>query len=186
MAAENGLGFTQTLTGFKWISKVPNLIFGFEEALGYCVDPIHTPDKDGISAALLVADLAGRLAAAGSSLEQRLAELGERYGHFATGQVSLRFSSVQQAKDIVAELRSRPPSHLVEQPAAFTDLALGSPSLPATDGLRFDLADASRVIIRPSGTEPKLKCYLQTVGGSADQAKERLAALKVAVQALVG
>lgn len=186
VAAANGLGFTQTLTGFKWISKVPNLIFGFEEALGYCVDPIHTPDKDGISAALLVADLAGRLAASGSSLEQRLAELGERYGHFATGQVSLRFSSVQQAKDIVAELRSSPPSQLVEQAAAFTDLALGSASLPATDGLRFDLADGSRVIIRPSGTEPKLKCYLQTVGDSADQAKQRLAALKTAVQALVG
>lgn len=185
VAAANGLSFVQTLTGFKWISKVPNLIFGYEEALGYCVDPTHTPDKDGISAALLIADLAGRLAAKGSNLEARLTQLGERYGHFATGQVSLRFASVQQAKDIVASLRAAPPIELAGQSLVFTDLAAGSAELPATDGLKLDLADGARVIIRPSGTEPKLKCYLQTKGSTAVAAGQRLAEIRAAVQDLV-
>ena len=185
VAEANGLAFKETLTGFKWISKVPNLIFGFEEALGYCVDPEHTPDKDGISAALVVYDLAMRLAAAGGTLASRLAELGERFGHYATGQVSLRFDSVQRAKDIVASLRANPPAMLADETLAFTDLALGSANLPATDGLRLDLASGARVIIRPSGTEPKLKCYLQVDGESAESAKAKLAELEQACRQLV-
>lgn len=81
-----GLGYRETLTGFKWISKVPNLLFGFEEALGYCIDPEHTPDKDGISAALLAVAIAADLADEGKTLEDHLNELGELYGHYATGQ----------------------------------------------------------------------------------------------------
>ncbi|MFM5905598.1 MAG: phospho-sugar mutase [Micrococcales bacterium] len=182
VAKHYGLDFVQTLTGFKWISKVPNLIFGYEEALGYCVDPQATPDKDGISAALVLADLAGRLAAQGSSLEQRLAQLGNQFGHFATGQISLRFDTVQVAKDKVAALRQNPPETLAGQAAVFTDMALGSAELPPTDGLRFDLSDGRRVIVRPSGTEPKLKCYLQAVGDSAAEAKTLLAQLEFAMK----
>jgi phosphomannomutase len=186
VAAHYGLGYVQTLTGFKWISKVPNLLFGFEEALGYCVDSAHTPDKDGISAALLIADLANRLHNRGISLEQHLATLGEQFGHYATGQISLRFTSVSVAQEIVARLRTSPPTHIDGVPAAFTDLAIGTDKLPATDGLRFDLPDGRRVIIRPSGTEPKLKCYLQSVGTSAADAAEKLANLDAAMRGLLG
>jgi phosphomannomutase len=186
VAAHYGLGYAQTLTGFKWISKVPNLLFGFEEALGYCVDSNHTPDKDGISAALLIADLANRLHNRGLTLDQHLAVLGQQFGHYATGQISLRFATVAVAQDMVARLRQSPPTQIDGEPANFTDLALGTAELPATDGLRFDLPDGRRVIIRPSGTEPKLKCYLQAVGTSAVDAGEKLVSLDSSMRALLG
>ena len=185
IAKANGLEFVETLTGFKWISKVPALRFGFEEALGYCVDPSHTPDKDGISAALVIADLANRLAREGKTIADRLAEIGEKYGHFATGQVSIRVADLSIIANTVARLRKNPPSQIAGSTAKFTDLALGSEKLMPTDGLRFDLADGSRVIIRPSGTEPKLKCYLQTVGASASDANEKLALLDAAARELI-
>ena len=185
VAAHYGLGYVQTLTGFKWISKVPNLLFGFEEALGYCVDSAHTPDKDGISAALMIADIANRLHYQGITLDQHLATLGEQFGHYATGQISLRFASVSVAQEMVTGLRTAPPTHIDGEPAAFTDLAIGTDKLPATDGLRFDLPDGRRVIIRPSGTEPKLKCYLQTVGISAWDAAEKLASLDAAMRGVL-
>ncbi len=185
VAKHYGLGYVQTLTGFKWISKVPNLLFGFEEALGYCVDASHTPDKDGISAALLVADLANRLLATGSNLDQHLADLGALFGHYATGQISLRFASVSVAQQLVASLRQAPPAIIDGQTAKFTDLAVGSADLPATDGLRFDLPDGRRVIIRPSGTEPKLKCYLQAVGASDAVAQDKLVSLETDMRKLL-
>jgi phosphomannomutase len=164
---------------------VPNLLFGFEEALGYCVDPANTPDKDGISAALVVANLANRLAAEGKTIADKLAEIGQKYGHFATSQVSIRVADLSIISNTVARLRQNPPSEIAGCAAKFTDLALGSESLPPTDGLRFDLQDGSRVIIRPSGTEPKLKCYLQTVGESAAAAKASLAKLEAAARDLL-
>lgn len=185
IAQAHGLGFSATLTGFKWISKVPNLLFGFEEALGYCVDPQRTPDKDGVSAALVVANLANRLADQGKTIADRIAEIGEKYGHFATGQVSIRVADLSIISNTVARLRQNPPAEIAGSAAAFTDLALGSEKLLPTDGLRFDLADGSRVIIRPSGTEPKLKCYLQTVGESANDAAEKLAKLETAARELI-
>ena len=185
VAAAHGLPFEQTLTGFKWISKVPNLAFGFEEALGYCLDPQHTPDKDGVTAALVVATIAAKLKAQGSSLEQHLHELGQRYGHFATGQVSLRFASVATAKTMVQALRENPPASIDGSQAAFADLAAGWNGLKPTDGLLFNLADGRRVIIRPSGTEPKLKCYLQAVGESELAAAAGLASLNAAVSLLL-
>jgi phosphomannomutase len=186
IAKANGLDFVETLTGFKWISKVPSLIFGFEEALGFCVDPENTPDKDGISAALVVADLANRLAEQGKTIADRLAEIGEKYGHFATGQVSIRVSDLSIISNTVARLRGNPPREIAGSRAEFTDLALGSEKLLPTDGLRFDLANGSRVIIRPSGTEPKLKCYLQTVGSSASEAATMLSQLESAARELIG
>ena len=177
VANHYGLDFKQTLTGFKWISKVPNLIFGFEEALGYCFDPTATPDKDGISAALVMADLAGRLAAEGLTLAGHLDALSDRFGHTATGQITLRFDNVSKAAAIVARLREAPPTSVLQQPLQFTDLAQGSPDLPATDGLMFVLADGRRALVRPSGTEPKLKCYLQATGVSEAAATAGLAEL---------
>lgn len=185
IAKLNGLDYTETLTGFKWISKVPQLLFGFEEALGFCVDPAHTPDKDGISAALVVADLANRLAAKDETISDRLAEIGAKYGHFATGQVSIRVADLSIIIDTVSRLRQNPPTQIAGIEAKFTDLALGSETLGPTDGLRFDLTDGSRVIIRPSGTEPKLKCYLQTVGDSASSAQNALQKLEIAARELL-
>jgi phosphomannomutase len=185
VAREYNLDFVETLTGFKWVSRVPNLIFGYEEALGYLVNPTTVRDKDGISAALVIADLANRLAREGKTIADRLAEIGEKYGHFATGQVSIRVADLSVIANTVARLRNNPPSAIAGSAAKFTDLALGSEKLMPTDGLRFDLADGSRVIIRPSGTEPKLKCYLQTVGASASDANEKLALLDAAARELI-
>jgi phosphomannomutase len=185
IAAKNGLAFAETLTGFKWISKVPELLFGFEEALGYCVDPAHTPDKDGISAALVVADLANRLAAKDQTIADRIDEIGRKYGHFSTGQVSIRVADLSIIGSTVARIRNNPPAAIMGQSARFTDLALGSAKLQATEGLRFDLADGSRVIIRPSGTEPKLKCYLQTTGESFEAAQSALEKLEDAARELL-
>ncbi|NDD25649.1 MAG: hypothetical protein EB103_02050 [Actinobacteria bacterium] len=177
VASHYGLKYETTLTGFKWISKVEGLVFGYEEALGYCIDPEHVADKDGISSALLVVKIAARELANGRTLLDLLEELGGRYGHFATGQISMRFDEVSKIAVLIKALRDNPPTTLVEQEVSFTDLSLGSSQLPPTDGLRLDLADGSRVIIRPSGTEPKLKCYLQVVGNDSSAAKEKLALL---------
>ncbi|MDE2591440.1 MAG: phospho-sugar mutase [Actinomycetales bacterium] len=182
VARHYGLGFKQTLTGFKWISKVPNLLFGYEEALGYCVDFTHTPDKDGISASLVIADLAIELHRAGSNLGEHLAELGERYGHFATGQISIRVTDLSRIGALMSQVRANPPAELCGQAVRFTDLAIGSDELPATDGVRLDLADGRRAIIRPSGTEPKLKCYLQAIGSDASNAKALLSELDAAMR----
>lgn len=152
-----GLGFQQTKTGFKWISKVPGLIFGYEEALGYCVDPQVVADKDGISAALVIAEMASKV-----NLGEWLDELYERYGYFATSQVSVRFGSVAQAKE------------------AFESAVAG---LERDGDMVFWRPDeSSRVIFRVSGTEPKLKCYLQVIGSSSADSESRLAVLETAVR----
>jgi phosphomannomutase len=185
VAEHFGLGYRETLTGFKWISKVPNLLFGYEEALGYCVDPQHTPDKDGISAALIATDLASQLQTAGKTLTDHLADLGQLYGHFATGQISIRVTDLSVISKMMHNLRSTPPSNIDGVAAKFTDLAIGTADLGPTDGLRFDLADGRRVIVRPSGTEPKLKCYLQAVGDSKTSATTALASLNDAMKELL-
>jgi len=185
VAEHYGFGFRETLTGFKWISKVPDLIFGYEEALGYCVDAEHTPDKDGISAALIVADLANRLAAQGKTIGDRLDDLGKLYGHYATGQISIRVTDLTVISDLMRKLREQTPTNIDGSAAAFRDLALGGNGLAPTDGVRFDLSDGRRVIVRPSGTEPKLKCYLQAVGSSKDEAQAKLASLNAAMKAIL-
>ena len=185
VATKHGLEFKQTLTGFKWIAKVPNLIFGYEEALGYAIDPGHTPDKDGISAALAVAMLARELATQGTTLDEHLTALRAEFGYFANGQVSLRFTDLSEIARLMAALRNNPPAEIDGVTAKLTDLSQGSAELPPTDGLRFDLADSRRVIVRPSGTEPKLKCYLQAVGETKSQADELLASLDAAMRAIL-
>jgi len=177
VAKAHGLEFKQTLTGFKWISKIPNLIFGYEEALGYCIDPNHVADKDGISAALLLANIARREALNGRTLWDLLADLGARYGYYATGQISIRVTDLNVIATAMKTIRENPPVELAGLKATFTDMSIGSDELPATDGLMFVLTGNRRVIIRPSGTEPKLKCYLQAVGSSAKEAEALLAEL---------
>jgi phosphomannomutase len=185
VAEHYGLGFRETLTGFKWISKVPDLIFGFEEALGYCVDAEHTPDKDGISAALMIAELANRLASQGKTIADRLDDLGALFGHYATGQISIRVTDLSAIANLMKKLREQTPSVIDSTEATFRDLALGGNGLAPTDGVRFDLADGRRVIVRPSGTEPKLKCYLQAVGATKSEAQAKLAALNAAMREIL-
>jgi phosphomannomutase len=167
-----------TLTGFKWLTKVDALGYAYEEALGYCVAPDLVLDKDGISAALLVCHLAAAARARGASLGDRLDELARAHGLYATGQLSVRVDDVTEIADAMAQLRAEPPSRLggfdVEQ---VEDLATGSvetTGLPPTDGLRLTLAEqervVGRVVVRPSGTEPKLKAYLEVVVGVGDEA----------------
>ncbi|OFI38925.1 phosphomannomutase [Arthrobacter sp. SW1] len=154
----------ETLTGFKWISRVPGLVYGYEEALGYCVAPGLVRDKDGISASLLIAELAAAAKAAGQTIFDTLDELYLLHGLHASDQLSIRVADLGLLDAMMNRLRSDPPEAFggsaVEQSI---DLSQGSEQLPPTDGLLYLTRDQSRVIIRPSGTEPKLKCYLEVI-----------------------
>nr|WP_202535742.1 phospho-sugar mutase [Streptomyces sp. SID4919] len=163
IAAKAGLGYEETLTGFKWIARVDGLRYGYEEALGYCVDPEGVRDKDGITAALLITELASELKEEGRTLLDLLDDLAVEHGLHATDQLSVRVEDLSVIADAMRALRERPPAALAGRPVTRAeDLTLGSGELPPTDGLRYFL-DGARVIVRPSGTEPKLKCYLEAV-----------------------
>jgi phosphomannomutase len=182
LAKARGVGYAETLTGFKWISRAaPDLVYGYEEALGYAVAPSLVRDKDGISAALLVAELAAGLHAAGSSLLGRLDELAAEFGRYATDQLSVRVTDLSEIGDMMRRLRATPPTSLLGAAVRFEDL------LPATDGVRLSV-EGGRVVVRPSGTEPKLKAYLEVVepSGDAEAAQQRLAALKTEVAGALG
>jgi phosphomannomutase len=185
VAEHYGLGFQETLTGFKWISKVPNLIFGYEEALGYCVDPSSVRDKDGISAALVIAEIAGRLKSEGLTIANLLDELALRYGHYATGQISIRVQDLTIISNLMKKLREKTPQEIAGQKVRFTDLAIASEFLAATDGVKLDLANGARIIVRPSGTEPKLKCYLQATATNKEDANAQLAEIDSAMREIL-
>lgn len=158
-----GLPYEETLTGFKWIARVEGLRFGYEEALGYCVDPEGVRDKDGITAALLITELASELKEQGRTLLDLLDDIAVAYGLHATDQLSVRVEDLSVIANAMRRLREQPPTELAG--LAITkaeDLTRGTDRLPPTDGLRYTL-DGARVIVRPSGTEPKLKCYLEVV-----------------------
>ncbi|SHN82776.1 phosphomannomutase [Geodermatophilus obscurus] len=163
LAAAHRVRFAETPTGFKWIVRAGTddepLVFGYEEALGYAVAPGVVKDKDGISAALAVALLAAELGATGRTLTDRLDELALEHGLFATGQLSVRVADLSRIGAMMARLRSAPPAQLLGRPVAASDLL---EETPAVDAVRL-LGDGVRVIVRPSGTEPKLKAYLETV-----------------------
>jgi phosphomannomutase len=183
IAQRHGIDYRETLTGFKWLTKVEDLSYAYEEALGYCVDPDGVRDKDGISAALLIAELAATLKADGRSFESELERLATEYGRHATDQLSIRVDELDQIARMMAALRSAPPKELAGLAVTLLDdLSLGSPGLPPTDGLRLSLDGGARVVVRPSGTEPKLKCYIEVVTrGSAADAAALLDALKGAL-----
>jgi phosphomannomutase len=163
VAGDYGLRFVETLTGFKHIARVPNLIFGFEEALGYLVDPAKVSDKDGISAAVAILDLASRLKREGRSLTDRLLEAAHRFGAHASEQVSIRTAQISDITVTMAQLRHRPPTKFAgADVVAVDDFLHEVREFAPTDMLRFRLADGSRIIVRPSGTEPKLKAYIDT------------------------
>lgn len=177
VAAEYDLDYVETLSGFKWVSRVPGLIFGFEEALGYLTHPEIVRDKDGISASGDAIAMLRELAAEGRTVWDLLDDASERFGHFASGQITLRLDSMVAATELAARIRQQPPT-------AFGDVSVSqlqdlldpdTAEVPA-DVLRFDLSDGSRVMIRPSGTEPKLKLYLDTFSAEGTAAERRIAA----------
>ena len=176
IALAKNLDYENTLTGFKWVSRVKGLLYGYEEALGYCVDPGNVSDKDGISAALMFLELVAHLKAAGKSPWDILNELSLSYGLHATDQVSVRVTNLSQVANVMTGLRTNPPQTMgglkVNQ---VYDLSDGSTGLPKTDAIIIHLGGTSeiakaRVIIRPSGTEPKIKCYLEVVVRNSDLA----------------
>ncbi|WP_055523031.1 phospho-sugar mutase, partial [Streptomyces ossamyceticus] len=163
IAEKAGLPYEETLTGFKWIARVDGLRYGYEEALGYCVDPEGVRDKDGITAALLITELASQLKEEGRTLLDLLDDIAVEHGLHATDQLSVRVEDLSVIARAMEQLREQPPTTLAG--LAITkaeDLTRGTDRLPPTDGLRYTL-DGARVIVRPSGTEPKLKCYLEVV-----------------------
>ncbi|MFE2738909.1 phospho-sugar mutase [Streptomyces sp. NPDC059349] len=166
IAEKAGLPSEETLTGFKWIARVDGLRYGYEEALGYCVDPEGVRDKDGITAALLVTELASTLKEQGRTLLDALDDLAVAHGLHATDQLSVRVEDLTVIAKAMAALREEPPTELAGlRVAQAEDLTRGTATLPPTDGLRYTLDGEyrARVIVRPSGTEPKLKCYLEAV-----------------------
>jgi phosphomannomutase len=195
IAASYGVEYVETLTGFKWIGRVPGLVYGYEEALGYCVDPVAVKDKDGVSTLVRVLQMAAQAKSEGRTLLDLLDDLAIVHGLHATDQLSVRVEDLSLIKTAMDRLRATPPtalgSHTVER---VDDLTEGSETLPPTDGLRYTLSDGARVVVRPSGTEPKLKCYLEVVvpvtgsdvAAARARAAEDLAAVKQSLSAALG
>ncbi len=180
VAQAYGQPYRSTLTGFKWIGRVPGLAFGYEEAIGYCCDPRSVPDKDGITAGLTLLALTARLRSEGLRLADRLDEIARTYGLYTTAQLSVRVDDLSLIGDAMERLRANPPATLLRQTVVVTDLLTGE-DLPPTDGVRLE-GETLRVVVRPSGTEPKLKAYLEvreTPEASQDvaAARERAAIL---------
>jgi phosphomannomutase len=192
MAKAAGVRHEETLTGFKWISRVQGLRYGYEEALGYCVDPRHVRDKDGVSAALVVAEMTATLKAEGRSLTDVLDDLALEHGVHATDSFAVRVADLSLIGTVMTRLRDTPPTDVAGIAVSRADdLAKGSDALPPTDGLRYYLEDDSRIIVRPSGTEPKLKVYLEVIEPVSSDLKaarkvaaERLAAIRTAMEGL--
>ncbi|MBV8933654.1 MAG: phospho-sugar mutase [Kutzneria sp.] len=193
VAAGYGVRYDETLTGFKWLVRAGDgrgtgLVYAYEEALGHCVDPDHVRDKDGISAAVLACDLAATLKADGRTLFDALDELAVSHGLHVTEQISLRATAVARIGELMSRLRAEPPARLAGSAVRAEDLR------PRADVLALR-GDGVRVLVRPSGTEPKLKAYLQIVEqvrdeaglpAAHDRAANRMARLRTEVSELLG
>jgi phosphomannomutase len=177
MAKKAGVEFHETLTGFKWIAKIPNLAFGYEEALGYCIDPKSVNDKDGISVSLLVAQIVGELKDIGLSLSDYLNLIGDEYGFHKTDQISIRVSDLSVIDTLLNKVISNPPASLAGS-ALISAEDLSKSKTMSTIGIRCYYNDGIRIIIRPSGTEPKLKCYIEVVSSSKADAQLRCDQIK--------
>ena len=193
LADAYGQPYRATLTGFKWIGRVPGLAFGYEEAIGYCCDPRAVPDKDGITAGVRLLALVASLRAQGLTLTDRLDEIARTYGLWTTAQLAVRVEDLSLISDAMARLRANPPDALLGEPVTVTDLLTGG-DLPPTDGVRLE-GETLRVVVRPSGTEPKLKAYLevratpeasQDVPAARALAATRIAALRTEMSSALG
>jgi phosphomannomutase len=177
IAEAHGAQHVETLTGFKWLARadtipfampfaVPvaaTLVYAYEEAIGHCVDPAAVRDKDGITAALLACDLVAALRGDDRTMLDALDDLARRFGVHTTTAVSRPVADAEEAVDVMARLRDTPPDRLAGFAVTVRDL-LGQPGIQRTDALIFTGGDADtsvRVVIRPSGTEPKIKSYIE-------------------------
>lgn len=185
LCAARGIGHEETLTGFKWLARVPNMTFGYEEAIGFDVDPVHIRDKDGICAALIFCELMADLKARGTSAVGALDEIAAEAGVHLTGQMTIRVDDITQLCHVTARLRSAPPAQIAgaavtETYDLITDPLAGQEftESKSTDVLIFLTADDDRVIVRPSGTEPKVKCYLEAAAQPASAAASDVTAAR--------
>jgi phosphomannomutase len=187
ISAHYGIDFKEVLTGFKWLAKIEDLAFGYEEAIGYAVDSETVNDKDGISAAIYLAQIATDLAAEGKDLNDLLDEVWQRHGFHATEQISIRVADMSAITDLLARLRSNPPHEIAgRRVESIDDLAAPTDGLPPTDGLRIWLSGGVRIIIRPSGTEAKLKCYIEVITPDQQSAEIELQSLRAPLKTFLG
>jgi phosphomannomutase len=175
ISAHYGIDFQEVLTGFKWLAKIEDLAFGYEEAIGYSVDSETVNDKDGISAAIFLAQIATDLKREGLTLSDLLNEVWARHGFHGTEQISIRVSDMSAITKLLAGLRKNPPAEIAGRAVeAIDDLAAPKDGLPPTDGLRIWLAGGIRIIVRPSGTEAKMKCYIEVVTATSEESQKLL------------
>ncbi len=179
ISAHYDVDFKEVLTGFKWLAKIENLAFGYEEAIGYSVDSETVNDKDGISAALFLAQVATDLKRDGLTLSDLLDEVWQRHGFHGTEQISIRVAEMTSITRLLAGLRTNPPAEIAGRAVeSIDDLAQPRDGLPPTDGLRIWLAGGIRIIVRPSGTEAKMKCYIEVITKTSEEAFEVLNQLR--------
>lgn len=187
ISAHYGIDFREVLTGFKWLAKIENLSFGYEEAIGYAVDSQTVNDKDGISAAIFLAQIATTLAEDGQDLNDLLDEVWARHGFHGTEQISIRVLDMKAITTLLTGLRNQPPQAIAGRTVeSIDDLAIPRDGLPPTDGLRIWLSGGVRIIIRPSGTEAKLKCYVEVITPDSDSAEKVLADLRGPLREFLG
>jgi phosphomannomutase len=183
VAAHYSIDFKEVLTGFKWIAKVEDLAFGYEEAIGYAVDSETVNDKDGISAALLLAQIASELKSQGLTLLDLLDQVWARHGFHGTEQISIRVADMSRITQLLAGIRKNPPTHIAGRAVlSIDDLAEPKDGLPPTDGLRLWIDGGIRMIVRPSGTEAKMKCYLEVISKDAESSQMLLVQLRQPVK----
>ncbi|RJN32103.1 phospho-sugar mutase [Nesterenkonia natronophila] len=204
LAESRGMGHEETLTGFKWLARVPNIVFGYEEAIGFDVDPVHVRDKDGVSAALIFCELMADLKAKDATALSALDEIAAEAGVHVTGQVTIRVDNLSELGEVTAALREAPPAEVAGDPVV-ESLDLQTEPLPgkdftpakSTDALIYLTSGGHRVIVRPSGTEPKVKCYLEAVAApnsetphavaaARDTAQEHLNRMRSSMQEILG
>jgi phosphomannomutase len=172
ISSHYGIDFKEVLTGFKWLAKIEDLAFGYEEAIGYAVDSDTVNDKDGISAAIFLAQVAMDLKRDGLTISDLLNEVWERHGFHGTEQISIRVSDMSAITRLLAGLRQNPPQEIAGRTVeSIDDLAAPKDGLPPTDGLRIWLAGGIRIIVRPSGTEAKMKCYIEVITKTAQDSE---------------
>jgi phosphomannomutase len=186
IAKHYNLKFEETLTGFKWLAKIKGLTFGYEEALGYAVDAETVNDKDGISAAITLAQIATDLAVDGKTILDLLNEIWARHGFHATEQISIRLTDLSKVGIILGGLRTNPPQEIAGRlVTSIDDLSAPTDGLPPTDGLRIWLDGGIRIFIRPSGTEAKMKCYIEVIEKDSKSAQVVLDQLRPPLKELL-
>ena len=183
IAQHYGLSYQPTLTGFKYLGRIPQLLFAYEEALGYCPFPDSVGDKDGIATATVLATMLTQLRDEGEDFASELQRIARRDGTYRTTQVSFRVKRLEDRDQALTAMVQAPPQQIAGSDVTqLHNLSDGYQGLAPTAGLVFFTADNTRVIVRPSGTEPKLKCYIEVI----DQSAQRLEEVSAAMRKIIG